>query len=233
MNKKQQHEPKRFIRIPLKRMERNSSQSTDLVVPYHELMNKRPVGRPPSSRRKKKMNGILLTAKQRRFVDEYMKDLNGTQAAIRAGYSKATAPGAGTILLNKKNVAEAIKQKQSELQKKYGLEYDAIIKRYLMLADYKITDLLNSDCSMRPLDEISEEAVYAICGFDHTRQITNAGKDIQVENRISKFKMADKISALNALTRLLGYTSKDNEQPGGGTTFNFNQPVQINVELAE
>ena len=44
---------------------------------------------------------MALTAKQQRFVDEYLKDLNATQAAIRAGYSKSTARQMGAENLSK------------------------------------------------------------------------------------------------------------------------------------
>ncbi|MDF3636413.1 terminase small subunit, partial [Enterobacter cloacae] len=51
-----------------------------------------------------------LTAQQRRFVAEYLKDGNATQAAIRAGYSKKSAEQIGYQLLQKTSVAQAIAQ---------------------------------------------------------------------------------------------------------------------------
>ena len=60
-----------------------------------------------------------LTAKQRRFVDEYLIDFNATQAAIRAGYSEKTAAVIATENLRKPNISEFIsermRQKESEL----------------------------------------------------------------------------------------------------------------------
>ena len=62
-----------------------------------------------------------LTAKQKRFCDEYLKDLNATQAAIRAGYSEKTAKQIGQENLTKpylKNyIEERMKQKESELMR--------------------------------------------------------------------------------------------------------------------
>lgn len=51
---------------------------------------------------------MALTAKQQRFVEEYLVDLNATQAAIRAGYSAKNADKIGPELLGKTRVAEAI-----------------------------------------------------------------------------------------------------------------------------
>ena len=56
-----------------------------------------------------------LTDKQRRFCEEYCIDLNATQAAIRAGYSKDTAGVIGCENLKKPNVAEYIKHLQGNL----------------------------------------------------------------------------------------------------------------------
>lgn len=54
---------------------------------------------------------IKLTDKQRRFIDEYLVDCNATQAAIRAGYSQATAGAIGFENLKKPEIREAIKCK--------------------------------------------------------------------------------------------------------------------------
>lgn len=55
-----------------------------------------------------------LTAKQQRFCDEYLIDLNATQAAIRAGYSKKTANRIGTENLSKPVIREYIAQRMAE-----------------------------------------------------------------------------------------------------------------------
>jgi hypothetical protein len=53
-----------------------------------------------------------MTSRQRRFVDEYLVDLNATQAAIRAGYSARTANEQGARLLTNASVASAIQAAQ-------------------------------------------------------------------------------------------------------------------------
>ena len=56
-----------------------------------------------------------LTPKQQRFVEEYCVDFNGTQAAIRAGYSKNTATEQASRLLRNVNIQAAIKERLDEL----------------------------------------------------------------------------------------------------------------------
>lgn len=68
-----------------------------------------------------------LTAKQERFVSEYLIDLNATQAAIRAGYSPKTANPQGNRLLANVSVAAAIKAGQKDISKRNKLTVDDIL----------------------------------------------------------------------------------------------------------
>lgn len=56
-----------------------------------------------------------LTDKQKRFIDEYLVDCNGTQAAIRAGYSPKTANEQSVKLLSMRHIREAIDNKLEEI----------------------------------------------------------------------------------------------------------------------
>jgi len=67
-----------------------------------------------------------LTPKQKRFVTEYLKDQNATQAAARAGYSKATANQQGSRLLANVGVAAAIAAGQSRLAKKAAITVESL-----------------------------------------------------------------------------------------------------------
>ena len=71
-----------------------------------------------------------LTAKQKRFCDEYLIDLNATQAAIRAGYSEKTARVIGQENLTKPAVREYIDQRMAEKEKELIADQDEVL-RYL------------------------------------------------------------------------------------------------------
>lgn len=68
-----------------------------------------------------------LTPKQRRFVEEYLKDLNGTQAAIRAGYSAKTANEQSSQLLAKLNVKEAVQLRMDKRSKRVEITADYVL----------------------------------------------------------------------------------------------------------
>ena len=78
-----------------------------------------------------------LTPKQQRFVEEYLIDLNATQAAIRAGYSEKTAAVIGAENLIKPNIAKAIQEAQESLSNKTQLTVDMVVQGLLKEAqDY-------------------------------------------------------------------------------------------------
>lgn len=71
---------------------------------------------------------MALTAKQQRFCDEYLIDLNATQAAIRAGYSKKTAYSIGNENLNKPELKAYIQQRMKEKEKELIADGDEVLK---------------------------------------------------------------------------------------------------------
>ena len=76
-----------------------------------------------------------LTDKQKRFVEEYLVDLNATQAAIRAGYSEQTAYSIGQRLLKKVEVQEAIQQAQNKRSERTQITQDEVIRRLIENVD--------------------------------------------------------------------------------------------------
>jgi hypothetical protein len=69
-----------------------------------------------------------MTPKQRRFVDEYLLDLNATQAAIRAGYSARTAEQQGPRLLGNVEIAEAIQAAQQARSERVQITADDVLR---------------------------------------------------------------------------------------------------------
>ena len=78
---------------------------------------------------------MSLTPKQARFVEEYLIDLNATQAAIRAGYSEKTAYSQGQRLLKKVEIAAAIQAAQIEVSRRTHIAVDDIVTGLLAEAE--------------------------------------------------------------------------------------------------
>ena len=86
---------------------------------------------------------MALTAKQQRFCDEYLIDLNATQAAIRAGYSVKTANEQGSRLLAKLSIQEAIGKEMAERSKRTGINQDRFVIELAKLAFVNIADVVD------------------------------------------------------------------------------------------
>ncbi len=71
---------------------------------------------------------MSLTPKQARFVEEYLIDLNATQAAIRAGYSAKTANEQGAQLLAKLSIRQAVAEAQAIRSKRTEITQDEVIQ---------------------------------------------------------------------------------------------------------
>lgn len=83
---------------------------------------------------------MKLTKKQEMFVEEYIIDLNATQAAIRAGYSKKTARQTGTENLSKPSIREAIDERLAEKKERLIMKQDEILERLTQQGRRESTD---------------------------------------------------------------------------------------------
>lgn len=100
-----------------------------------------------------------LTDKQQRFVEEYLIDLNATQAAIRAGYSENTASETGYENLRKPQIQEAIQDAKNKRSERVQISQDDVLKGLLevvaiSMGKQKITEteLSKVDGSIVPVD---------------------------------------------------------------------------------
>lgn len=92
-----------------------------------------------------------MTKKQMRFVEEYLIDLNATQAAIRAGYSPHTAKDIGCENLAKPNIAAAISQAMAERSRRTGINQDRVLRELARIGFAKITDVVDPETAkIRP-----------------------------------------------------------------------------------
>lgn len=87
------------------------------------------------------MSKQTLTPKQQRFVDEYLIDLNATQAAIRAGYSEKTAEQGAAQLLRNIKVLNAIQERQAQLQEEVQIEQREVLQHWVDMARSNPNDL--------------------------------------------------------------------------------------------
>ncbi len=149
-----------------------------------------------------------LTPKQRRFVAEYLIDLNATAAYQRAGY-KATEEAArrnAHRLLTKADIQQAIQDGQSKVIAKTELKAEDVINelRLLAFSDIgQILDFTDTDAKLRPVKDIPEAARRVLSSMKVKRHLEGSGDDARMVE-VVEFKLWDKLSALEKLAKHLG-----------------------------
>lgn len=84
-----------------------------------------------------------MTKKQKRFVEEYLIDLNATQAAIRAGYSPGTAQEQSSRLLSNVMIKTAVAKAMAERSKRTGINQDRVLQELARIGFARITDVMD------------------------------------------------------------------------------------------
>lgn len=117
-----------------------------------------------------------MNNKQKAFIEEYLKDLNATQAAIRAGYSKKTARSQGQRLLTKVDIQKEIKKLQEEISN----ENIATVKDI----EEFLTKVMNG--------EINEEVVVTIGTGEGKSYADKVDKQVAVKDRVRAAELLGK-----------------------------------------
>lgn len=97
-----------------------------------------------------------LTPKQQRFVEEYLIDLNATQAYIRAGYAvknDETASVMASRLLGNDKVQTAIQEALRARQERTKIDADYVLKRLVEIDQMDVLDIMDENLNMKPLKE--------------------------------------------------------------------------------
>ncbi len=129
-----------------------------------------------------------LTTKQKVFVEEYLVDLNATQAAIRAGYSKKTAKEIGHENLTKPHIAEYVMQAKQNRSKETNIDATYVLRRLKEIDELDVIDILKDDGTLKPIKDWPKVWRTSISGVDINSLAT--GEDITAI--VSKIKWPDK-----------------------------------------
>ena len=116
-----------------------------------------------------------LNPKQQRFVQEYLIDLNATQAYIRAGYSAKTANVCGPQQLVKPSIAAAIRERQSQQLEKLELTAVATLEAIRRVVVGDVRDLFDDDGNLKPIKSLTVEQAALIAGFEVVKKNAVAG----------------------------------------------------------
>ena len=147
-----------------------------------------------------------MTQKQKRFIEEYLIDLNATQAAIRAGYSPDTAQQTGSENLSKPVIRAQIDRAIAERSKRTGVNAERVVQELAKIAFVNAAEVIDPKTATVKEDALPEDtaAIQSV-------KVKTFGED-GLEREI---KMADKLKALELLGKHLGMFKDRIELSGG------------------
>lgn len=190
---------------------------------------------------------MALTGKQTRFIAEYLIDLNATQAAIRAGYSKKTAHVIGPENLGKPAVMAALSALQAERAKRTAITFEWVAEELRRVAAASLKDVtrwgvgkvtigFDADGKRLPSSDLMDAAmmmeveqafVTPLNSDDLEAEQAAAVSEVSLGKDGFKVKMHDKLAALDKLARMHGYYAPDKVMMTGAA----GGPVAVDVTL--
>lgn len=162
-----------------------------------------------------------LTPKQQRFVEEYLIDLNATQAAIRAGYSEKTAKSIGQENLTKPDIQKAIEEAQSKRAEQTQIDAAYVLKRLIEIDQMDVLDIMDDQMKILPLRDWPKIWRQYISNIENL-ELTDA------DGVFKKIKWPDKVKNLELLGKHVSVGAfKDKIEHSGDP----NNPINMSLKV--
>ncbi len=145
-----------------------------------------------------------LNARQRRFCEEYLIDLNGTQAVIRAGYSPNGADVAAAKLLVNARVAALVAELKEKRSKRTRVNQDRVLLEIERNAFSDIRKAFREDGGLKRIVDLDDDTAAAVASVEVDELFEGRGQDREQTGYTKKLKLWNKNDALEKLAKHLG-----------------------------
>ena len=150
-----------------------------------------------------------LTAKQKRFCEEYLVDLNGSAAAIRSGYSKDTSAVIACENLIKPKIAEYIAHLKKKRSEKVEVTSNEVLRR---LRDFAMGDITRTmTLTIDEFEDLPDEVRLCISKFKTFTRSYEVDEETIKETTVELW-FVDKLKAWDMISKHIGFYEKDNKQ---------------------
>lgn len=146
-----------------------------------------------------------LTDKQEKFCNEYLIDLNATQAAIRSGYSQKTSNEIGNENLSKPSIQERISELKAIRAESEGITPAEVLRELKNFAYSDITETMN--LSFVEIKKLPIELRRMISSYKKSETSGDGWEKVTYE-----IKFVDKMKAIEMINRHIGFYEEDNKQ---------------------
>lgn len=155
-----------------------------------------------------------LSLRQKRFIEEYLVDCNGTRAAIAAGYSPKGADVAAIRLLAKARVCTELGRRRASLDQSMELTTERILKEVARLSYFDSRKLYREDGTLKKPHEWDDDTAAAMSSVKTKEVYEATGVQRRLVGYVTHAKAFDKNSALEKALRHKGLYKRDNDQFG-------------------
>ncbi len=170
------------------------------------------------------MDKKKLTDKQRTFCEEYMIDLNATQAAIRAGYSEKTAKDIACENLAKPNIQEYLAELKGKRSDKLEIDSTKVLQELLNWAYGDTTEIML--LSPEKIKALPIEKRRLITGYKYHYNVKQTDKNgAHTYHTLVEPSFISKEKAMEMITKHIGFNELDNMQQ------NKDNAPQINISV--
>lgn len=145
---------------------------------------------------------VKSVEKQRAFAEEYIKDFNGTRAAIAVGYSKKGARVRAVELLDRPDVQEIVAELIEERSKKTGIDAAWLLTRLAEEATADLADIIDENGVLKPIEEwplIWRQGL--VSGIEIEDLFEGRGADREKVGSVAKVKLSDRKTRLELIGR--------------------------------
>lgn len=163
----------------------------------------------------------MLTNKQEMFCKEYIVDFNATQAAIRSGYSSASANQSGCDNLAKPIIQNRIKELIEQRNNRVQITADDVLINLYKMAMLDISDVINDNGTVKPISEWTKDWRIAVGGIDVIEQVS--GDDVLI-TFIKKIKGVDKIRIWELIGKHVGVKAWEDK-------LNISGEIKANISI--
>lgn len=164
---------------------------------------------------------MKLTNKQKRFCEEYLVDFNGTQAAIRAGYSKKSANEQAARLLARPAAQEFIREMQAATSQKMEITREMVVAELAKIGFSNVKALYDENNRLKLFQDLPDDIAAAISSTEVDEIygfLPGADGKTQI-GETKKVKLYSKLAALETLCKILGFFAPEKKEISGEFSF--------------
>ena len=144
-----------------------------------------------------------LSDQHKLYCLEYIKDLNATKAALRAGYAEGSARQQASALMSKPNIQRYIQELFDQRSKRVEVNADTILRELLAMATVDVTEAYDDAGWLKQIKDIPAHVRKSIAGLETQEIFQGEGDDRSIIGMARKVKFYDKTKALELLGKHL------------------------------